>query len=140
VGMSLRTAVDGFALGAATAGTSVGFLVFLAILAHKVPSSFSLSAILRDEGWSRGRTLAMNAAFALMVPVGPGLFLLVSRVADAGAFASYALAASAGTFLHLALSDIVPDLHRRGGSRLVPVAMLVGIGAMWALRLLHHAH
>ena len=140
VGMSLHTAVDGFALGAATAGTSVGFLVFLAILAHKVPSSFSLSAILRDEGWSRGRTLAMNAAFALMVPVGAGLFLLVSRVADAGAFASYALAASAGTFLHLALSDIVPDLHRRGGSRLVPVAMLVGIGAMWALRLVHHSH
>jgi zinc and cadmium transporter len=141
VGMSLHTAVDGFALGAASVGTDVGFLVFLAILAHKVPSSFSLSAILRDEGWSRGRALAMNAAFALMVPVGAGVYLLVSRVADAGAFTFYALAASAGTFLHLALSDIVPDLHRRGGSRvLVPGAMLAGIGAMWALRLLHHAH
>jgi zinc and cadmium transporter len=83
----------------------------------------------------------MNAAFALMVPVGAGLYLGVSHVADAGAFASYALAASAGTFLHLALSDIVPDLHRRGGSRLlVPAAMLAGIGAMWALRLLHAVH
>ncbi|HSN92754.1 MAG TPA: ZIP family metal transporter [Anaeromyxobacteraceae bacterium] len=140
LGMSLHTVVDGFALGAASAGTRVGFLVFLAILAHKVPSSFSLSAILRDEGWSRGRTLAMNAVFALMVPVGAGLYLAVSRVADARAFTAYALAGSAGTFLHLALSDIVPDLHRRGGSRLVPVAMLAGIGAMWALRLVNHAH
>jgi zinc and cadmium transporter len=141
VGMSLHTIVDGFALGAATAVTGVGFLVFLAILAHKVPSSFSLSAILRDEGWSRGKTLAMNATFALMVPVGAGLYVVTARVADAGAFTAYALAASAGTFLHLALSDIVPDLHRRGGSRLlVSGAMLAGIALMWALRFLHHAH
>jgi zinc and cadmium transporter len=141
VGMSLHTAVDGFALGAATANTDVGFLVFLAILAHKVPSSFSLSAILRDEGWSRRRTLVMNAAFALMVPVGAGVYLLVSRVVDAGTFTAFALAGSAGTFLHLALSDIVPDLHRRGGSKvLVSAAMVAGIGAMWALRLVHHAH
>ena len=140
VGMSLHTVVDGFALGAATDATGVGFLVFLAILAHKVPSSFSLSAILRDEGWSRTRTLLMNAAFALMVPVGAGLYLVVARVTDATAFTAYALAASAGTFLHLALSDIVPDLHRRGGSRvLVSAAMLAGIGVMWALRLVHHA-
>jgi zinc and cadmium transporter len=141
VGMSLHTAVDGFALGAATASTGVGFLVFLAILAHKVPSSFSLSAILRDEGWSRGRTLAMNAVFALMVPVGAGIYLVAARLADASSFTAYALAASAGTFLHLALSDILPDLHRRGGSRLlVTGAMLAGIGLMWALRFLHAGH
>jgi zinc and cadmium transporter len=55
------------------------------------------------------------------------------------AFTSYALAASAGTFLHLALSDILPDLHRRGGSRLrLSAALLAGVAAMWGLRFLHH--
>jgi zinc and cadmium transporter len=68
VGLSLHTLVDGFALGAANTEPSLGLLVFLAILAHKIPSSFSLSAILRAEGYRRGRALLMNASFALMVP------------------------------------------------------------------------
>ncbi len=139
VGMSLHTLVDGFALGAASVNARLGLLVFLAILAHKVPNSFSLSAILQGEGYSRGKTLAMNAAFALMVPAGAGLYMIARQVVRAEAFTAYALAASAGTFLHLSLSDILPDLHRRGGSKvLLTGALLVGIGLMWALRSLHH--
>lgn len=141
VGMSLHTLVDGFALGAASVDARLGLLVFLAILAHKIPNSFSLSAILRAEGYSRGRALAMNAAFALMVPVGAGLYVLLRQVARIESFTAYALAASAGTFLHLSLSDILPDLHRRGGSKWrLSGALLVGIAVMWGLRTLHHAH
>ena len=139
VGMSLHTLVDGFALGAASVDAGLGLLVFLAILAHKVPNSFSLSAILRAEGYSRGKALAMNAAFALMVPAGAGLYVIARQAVRTESFTAYALAASAGTFLHLSLSDILPDLHRRSGSKtLLTGALLAGIGLMWALRGLHH--
>jgi zinc and cadmium transporter len=139
VGLSLHTVVDGFALGAASSEKALGFLVFLAILAHKVPSSFSLSAILRAEGYSRGRALLMNGAFATMVPVGAGLYLLLRGLLHAETFTPLALAASSGTFLHLALSDILPDVHRRGGSKLkLTGALLFGIAVMWALRYLEH--
>ena len=138
VGMSLHTVVDGFALGAASAEERLGFLVFLAILAHKVPSSFSLSAILRAEGYSRPRALAMNAVFALMVPLGAGLYVLLRNLVDTESFTAYALAASAGTFLHLSLSDILPDLHRRASSRMrLSGLLLIGVSVMWALRLVH---
>jgi zinc and cadmium transporter len=141
VGLSLHTIVDGFALGAASSDSALGFLVFLAILAHKIPSSFSLSAILRAEGYSRRRALAMNAVFALMVPLGAAVYVAVRGLVAAPAFTSFALAASAGTFLHLALSDILPDLHQRGGSKLkLSAALLVGVAAMWALRLVNHDH
>ena len=80
---SLHTLVDGFALGAASGEERLGLLVFLAILAHKVPSSFSLSAILRAEGYSRGRALAMNAIFALMVPLGAAIFVAVRELVHA---------------------------------------------------------
>jgi zinc and cadmium transporter len=139
VGLSLHTIVDGFALGAASSERALGFLVFLAILAHKVPSSFSLSSILRAEGYSRRRALLMNAAFATMVPLGAGLYLVLRGIVHADNFTALALAASSGTFLHLALSDILPDLHRRGGSKLkLSAALLVGIAVMWALRLVNH--
>jgi zinc and cadmium transporter len=141
VGLSLHTVVDGFALGAASGDAGLGFLVFIAILAHKIPSSFSLSAILRAEGWSRRQAIAMNGAFALMVPLGAALYLGVQQVVHAQSFTPLALAASAGTFLHLALSDILPDLHRRGVPRLrLSGALLVGLASMWALRFLDHGH
>lgn len=139
LGLSLHTLVDGFALGAASNEAGLGFLVFLAILAHKVPSSFSLSAILAAEGWSRPRALAMNALFALMVPAGAAIYVGVRSAIPTAAFTAYALAASAGTFLHLALSDILPDLHRRGVNRWrLSLALLAGVAAMWALRAIHH--
>jgi zinc and cadmium transporter len=140
-GMSAHTLVDGFALGAATMTPELGALVFLAILAHKVPNSFSLSTILRAEGYSRGKTLAMNAAFALMVPLGAGLYFALKELVRIETFTSFVLAASAGTFLHLSLSDILPDLHRRGGSKWqLSGALLVGLALMWGLRTLNHAH
>ena len=139
LGMSAHIVVDGFALGAANATPQVGLLVFVAIIAHKIPSSFSLSAILRAEGYSRGRALAMNATFALMVPLGAALYVVLRRVARAEVFTPMALAASAGTFLHLSLSDILPDLHRQGGSKLrLSGALLLGLGLMWALSMLNH--
>jgi zinc and cadmium transporter len=139
VGLSLHTIVDGFALGAASNESALGFLVFLAILAHKVPSSFSLSSILRAEGYSRGWSLVMNGVFATMVPIGAGLYLLLRGLVHTANFTALALAASSGTFLHLAFSDILPDLHRRGGSKLkLSAALLVGIAVMWALRYVDH--
>jgi zinc and cadmium transporter len=139
LGMSAHTLVDGFALGAASVTPELGLLVFLAILAHKVPNSFSLSTILLSEGYSRGRAVAMNAAFALMVPVGAGIYLLLREAVQGPRFTALALAASAGTFLHLSLSDILPDLHRRGESRWrLSAALVAGLAAMALLSLVRH--
>ena len=139
IGMSVHTLVDGFALGAASVQPELGALVFFAILAHKIPNSFSLSAILLAEGYGRGKAVLMNAAFALMVPLGAGIYMLLRETVQVSTFGPLALAASAGTFLHLSLSDILPDLHRRGGSRWrLSAAMVAGIGVMGALTLLRH--
>jgi zinc and cadmium transporter len=141
IGMSAHTVVDGFALGAASVNPQLGVLVFIAILAHKVPNSFSLSAILLSEGYSRGKAVAMNAAFAVMVPLGAGLYVVLRELAQVERFTALALAASAGTFLHLSLSDILPDLHRRGASRWrLSAALVVGVAVMGALALFRHEH
>jgi zinc and cadmium transporter len=141
LGMSAHTLVDGFALGAASVDARLGLLVFLAILAHKVPNSFSLSAILLSEGYSRSRAVLMNAAFALMVPAGAGIYVLMRNAVHVERFTSLALAASAGTFLHLSLSDILPDLHRRGASKWrLSAAMVAGVALMGALTLVGQGH
>jgi zinc and cadmium transporter len=141
VGLSLHTLVDGFALGAAQSHPGLGLLVFVAILAHKIPSSVSLTAILRAEGYTRRQALLANASFALMVPLGAAIFVVLDRVVHVQRFTAVALAASAGSFLQLSLSDILPDLHRRGGDRWrISLALLGGLAAMWVLRSLGHSH
>jgi zinc and cadmium transporter len=76
-----------------------------------------------------------------MVPAGAAIFLLLDRVVATKGFTAIALAASAGSFLQLSLSDILPDLHRRGGDRWkISLALVAGLAAMWALRSLGHAH
>jgi zinc and cadmium transporter len=84
----------------------------------------------------------MNAAFALMVPVGAGLYVGLRQLVHVDRFTAVALAASAGTFLHLALSDILPDLHRRGAASRwrLSAALVAGVAIMAALTLLHHDH
>ena len=139
VGMSIHTMVDGFALGAANHEAGLGLLVFIAILAHKIPSSFSLSAILRGEGYGRMRALWMNAFFALMVPLGAAVYVGLRELVAVERFTAFALAFSGGTFLHLSLSDILPDLHRRAGSKWrLTGALLAGLALMWALKLVNH--
>ena len=77
----------------------------------------------------------MNAGFALMIPLGAGIYLVLRNLVHVEAFTSFALAASAGTFLHLAFSDILPDVHRRNGARLSHgLALVAGLAGMWALR------
>jgi len=140
VGMSLHTLTDGFALGTAIeAGVGAG--VFLAILFHKMPSSFSLAAILLHERYAARRTIVLTAIFSLMLPVGALLYFLLSGIVSHEVFGPRALGFSAGTFLHLAVADLIPDLHRRRADRLsLSAALVAGIVLMWAVGQLHHSH
>ena len=138
VGLSIHTLVDGFALGASVAG-GVGTSVFLAILFHKVPNSFSLASILVYERYARRTVAAYVGLFVLMLPLGALLYFLLSGALDHGAFGARALAFSAGTFLHLAVSDLIPDLHRHRDDRLgLSLTLVAGIALMWAVGRLAH--
>lgn len=133
VGMSIHTLADGFALGSAIE-VGVGASVFLAILFHKLPSSFSLVSILIYERHAARRALGLTALFTAMLPVGALLFFVLAGSIDHGVFGARALAFSAGTFLHLAVADLIPDLHRRKDERLsLSAALLVGVAVMWAV-------
>jgi zinc and cadmium transporter len=142
VGMSLHTLTDGFALGTAIE-VGVGTTVFLAILFHKIPSSFSLAAILLHERNEARRALIFTGIFTLMLPIGAGLFFVLADRLDHQVLAPRALGFSAGTFLHLAVADLIPDLHKRKAERIpLSIALLCGIAFMWAIGTFgpEHAH
>ena len=141
LGLSLHTIADGLALGAAVEDPGVAPYVFLAIVAHKIPSAFALGSILVRARVRPLRVVAAAAALGSMVGLGGVLFLVARSVAgfEPGAVTPYAVAFSAGSFLHVALTDLLPDLHLRGAEkRGVILALLGGLAAMLLLTWLVH--
>lgn len=140
VGLSIHTIADGFALGTAME-IGVGTSVFLAILFHKIPSSFSLSSILLHERYRARRALFFTALQISMLPVGALLYFFLQKQLDHEALGSRALGFSAGTFLHVAVADLLPDLHRRRDQRgPLVLALLAGVALMAALGWFGPAH
>ncbi|NVJ24995.1 MULTISPECIES: ZIP family metal transporter [Myxococcus] len=143
LGLSTHTLFDGIALGSAVE-EGVGLMALLAIVAHKVPSALSLASILKTEGRSKSSILLLSVLYGLMVPAGALLYFAFDAVLRFESMAPKALAFSAGTFLYIAVSDLLPHVHRHGKDQ--PgrnvLALFVGLALMFGLARLmgHPAH
>lgn len=143
LGMSAHTLFDGVALGSSII-EGVGATAFVAITAHKIPSSISLAALLRAEKSSSRRVLLLTVAFGLMVPVGALAYFALEHVVAFESFAPLALAFSAGSFLYIAVSDLLPYVNRHGkdGRLRNVLGLLFGLAFMFALSIFtgEHSH
>jgi zinc and cadmium transporter len=119
-------------------------MALLAITSHKVPSSLSLASILKAEGKSTGRIMSFAVMYGLMVPVGAGLYFTFDAVLSFESLAARALAFSAGTFLYVAVLDLIPHVNRHGKDRWARnlAALTMGLLLMLALAqvTVHGAH
>lgn len=133
-GLSLHTLFDGVALASATV-EGVGTVALVAILAHKIPSSFSLAALLAAEHKTRTRILVSCTLFGMMVPAGAVLYLGLDELVEFTHLAAGALAFSAGSFLYIAVSDLLPHVNRHGREKRVGtlLAMALGLLVMYLL-------
>jgi zinc and cadmium transporter len=147
IGLSLHTLLDGMALAAslhAESGHRVflslyGLGTFLAILLHKPLDAISITSLMRAGGWSSKARLRVNLGFSLMCPVGAVLFSLglTSLGPQQQLFIDAALAFSAGIFLCISLSDLLPEMEFHAHNRLqLTAALLAGILLAYGIRFL----
>ena len=153
VGLTVHTLLAGLALGAAVgAGVASldpvdtggevhaatwlgipGFAVFLGIVLHKPFDSFTIVALMRHSGRQGLAVHLVNIAFAMVIPVGVSLYFAGADLAgDSVTFTSLALAFSAGTFLCVAASDVLPELQFHRHDRVAMTGMLIlGLAIAW---------
>jgi zinc and cadmium transporter len=115
------------------------------ILLHKPFDAMTVATLLRASGGSRAKTLAVNAGFALLVPIGAILFRSgAPALGGVEVAVPYALAFSAGTFLCIAAADLLPEVHFHRHDRVgLSVALVLGVGlalAVGRLEAASHAH
>ena len=154
--LSIHSFFDGVAIGAATGGlvdaghggASLGhatqplaFAVFLSVLIHKPMDGLAVSVLLLNTGTPKRNLWLIQALYAALVPVGTAAFIATrGAIAEPSTFIGYTLAFSAGTFLAIALTDLLPELHFHAHDRhKLSIALLSGLLVMWLASLIGHA-
>ena len=149
LGLTLHSVIAGIALAASVQHGHddlrlAGLGTFLVILLHKPFDSMTIATLMARGGWSMGWRHLVNAVFSLAIPLGAAIFYV--GIVDAGndTTLGYALAFAAGTFLCIALSDLLPELqfhdHDRGK---LSMALLLGLALAYGvcrLEMLSHSH
>lgn len=135
VGIGLHSVFDGIAMGTSFFTPGLVNVLFFAIIVHKMPSSFALASLLKAARWRKQKILIAIILFSLIIPVSAVLsaLLLFELPAAIGAFTlNFAL----GSFLYIATSDFLPEIHRRHEQKTKNlIAFLLGITVMAVLAL-----
>jgi zinc and cadmium transporter len=131
-GDAFHTFVDGAVIAAAVV-TSVplGITTAIAVAAHEIPQELGDVAILLRAGYSRGKALSLNLLSAAGGVLGAAVMLVASQALPNAL--PYVLSFAAGSFLYVAMADLIPDLHRGGmqGGALKQMLLIgAGVGAI----------
>ncbi len=141
LGLSLHSLLEGVALASSISVASTlhpgaglaGLGTFLVILLHKPFDAMTLTTLLRAGKSSARKLHLVNIIFALIVPIGAAIFLLKTGGGDP-TFTAYALAFSAGSFLCIAGSDLLPELHFHSHDRVrLSLALVLGLAIAWGI-------
>lgn len=150
LGLTLHTMMDGFALGAsyqAAFSTQMagiwGLGTFLAVLLHKPLDTMTLGALMSHDGISPNIRRSVILFFSLVCPA--SMFLVVTGLSQLGSVETYflgaSLAASAGIFLCIALSDLLPEIEFHSHDRIkLTCLMISGVLVAYLIGWLEPAH
>lgn len=143
VGLALHTLFDGVALGASVVSeagpsnaaslTLFGLGTFLAVALHKPLDAMSITSVMSAGGWPPRSQAVVNGGFALACPAGALLFWFGMSALDSSIhLVGCALAFSAGAFLCIALTDLIPEVLNHQHDRVKLTCVLV-VGTCLAL-------
>lgn len=133
LGDSVHNFIDGIAIGATfLVSIPLGIITSLAVAAHEIPQEIGDFGILLHKGMGRKKVLMVNFYSALTALVGALIsFLLGERIE---ASLPILLAITAGFFIYIAASDLIPEIHhenRKGFAVIETSLMFLGVAAIW---------
>jgi zinc and cadmium transporter len=135
LGDSIHNFIDGVAIAVTfLVDPALGVITTLAVGAHEIPQEIGDFAILLKAGYSRKKVLWLNVLSACTALLGAILTFMVGP-SIAGAL-PVLLAITAGFFIYIALSDLVPEIHAWGTKKLAiteSALLILGIAVVGVL-------
>ncbi len=137
LGDAIHNFIDGIVIALSfSLGTHVGIATTIAVFFHEVPQEIGDFGILLHAGYAKKKILLYNFFTAITTPIGAiiGYFALPFI----SGFLPYLIAFAAGSFIYIAISDLMPELrHKTKGPDIAHLlAMVIGIMLVWSIGIL----
>lgn len=132
LGLAIHAFFDGVAIASGfLASTTLGFLIFFAVILHKFPEGFTVASIALASG--RG---TRGAIIASLVLAGTTLTGVIGMQAFQGAL-PYAFPLSTGVTLYVAATDLMPEVNEERGPRM-PLMVFLGVALFYTTEQILH--
>lgn len=135
IGDTVHNVADGMLIaGSFLVDIRLGVATTIAVILHEIPQEIGDFALLIYSGYSRGKALLFNGMTTLSALIGAILVLAFSN--QLPHIGQIIVPITAGNFLYIAGSDLIPELHKETGARrstMQLLFMLVGIAFMSSL-------
>lgn len=111
IGDTLHNFLDGLVITASfLTSVPLGIATSVAVAAHEVPQEVADFTLFLSKGLAKRKVLWLNVASSLATPLGAVLAFFFWRIL--GPWQAHLLAFTAGMFIYIAGSDLIPELHR----------------------------
>ena len=134
VGDAAHNLIDGAVIAAAyLVSVPAGIVTTVAVMLHEIPQEIGDFGVLVYGGMEPRRALVYNFVSGLAALVGAALALTIGSQFEG--FADYLLPITAGSFIYIAGSDLIPELHHHHSTPAIKsvwqlVMILLGVGVM----------
>jgi zinc and cadmium transporter len=132
IGDSFHNFIDGMVIATSfLVSVRLGLVTTLAIILHEIPQELGDFAVLVYGGFSKRKALAFNFISALTAMLGAVTGYFISDFVSGSSV--FILPLTAGGFIYIAASDLIPEMHKESDARrsnLAFLAFLLGIGFM----------
>ncbi|MFX1392971.1 MAG: ZIP family metal transporter [Promethearchaeota archaeon] len=114
IGDSFHNLIDGMVIAASfLISIPIGIIISLSVAAHEIAQEIGDFAILLESGFSKRKSLLLNIlSSSTTIPAAVISYFILDLV---NTIIPIVMAISAASFIYIALSDLIPDLHRKIG-------------------------
>lgn len=142
IGDTVHNFIDGAAIAAAfLVSVPVGIVTTLAIAIHEIPQEIGDFGLMLKKGMRRKQVLLVNFVSALATVVGAALFYQLGRTHES--LIAILLGITAGFFIYIAVSDIIPTIHgskTRRALNIKSLLLLLGVLVVGVTTTLAHSY
>ncbi len=130
IGDSIHNFLDGIAIGAAfLINVPTGIVAAVAVAAHEIPQEIGDFGLLLKAGYKRQNVVLINIASALMATIGALLTFWLGSHSSLPV--GELLAVTAGMFIYIAASDLIPAIHNNNkGKKSATAVILLVMGVL----------
>lgn len=142
IGDAIHNFIDGLIIASSyLVSIPLGIAATVSVMVHEIPQEIADFGILLYAGLSKKKALAYNLIAAASAIVGATAGLLLISVSDA--FSEFIIPFTAGAFIYIGASNLIPELHKEHGIKQAAIQLLAaaaGVAIMVALVMFSPEH